>query len=634
VQKISISRFGDPVTGAVIDDTCEGAGGDGYVSTISVLTGEWYVVLVNDFSGLIGNSGVAMDFSMTSPGVLGPLVEAFTISPNPLGACPGQPVQIEISGGASYNWLTTDGLSCTDCPNPMVTVDAETILMVEIATACNLDTLEVPVELLAVDAGDNVEVCLGEPVDLAPSSNVAMINWSWSGGPAGSLSCTDCQNPIATIDTPGTYEFTVAASGPTCMETDVMTITVLDVPVAQYEIAENTAICDGESISLGGVATTDVEYTWTASDGTLASSDANPTVSPSFTTTYYLSATNMLCPVTVMDSVVVEVNFIPSITGLANATICEGDSYNGTNTIEENGVTYSWSPTTGVMPANAANPTFTPTANTTYTLAADNNGCTTEASFDIEVNESTILTISDDVTICPEGIATLTADAGLDGTFTWSVDNLSGTEINVSPDATTTYSVNYVAANGCTDATQMVTVTVTPGVVIDEIVADPTGEIPQGNPVNLTVNTTPMENIEYLWSTEETTMAITVMPTIVPETSYSVVATDEFGCTAESSITLTVLGPEYGIPSAFSPNNDGTDDEFGVVIMGGDIVVQSFQIYNRWGELVHESSGTNHAWDGNISDKPAPSDVYLYQAILILPDGEEKQEMGEMTLLR
>jgi gliding motility-associated-like protein len=110
--------------------------------------------------------------------------------------------------------------------------------------------------------------------------------------------------------------------------------------------------------------------------------------------------------------------------------------------------------------------------------------------------------------------------------------------------------------------------------------------------------------------------------------------TDEYGCTDEDNINLTILKSQYGIPNAFSPNNDELNQNFNVVITGENIDVLSIKIWNRWGQEVYSETNGNKGWDGKQKGKPAPSDVYVYSIVLRLPDGREVRKSGDVTLLR
>ena len=84
------------------------------------------------------------------------------------------------------------------------------------------------------------------------------------------------------------------------------------------------------------------------------------------------------------------------------------------------------------------------------------------------------------------------------------------------------------------------------------------------------------------------------------------------------------------IPTAFSPNNDGINDSF--YVMGGNdkIVIESMQIFDRWGDLVfNNEDGCSTigdiacGWSGLINQQEAAVGVYVYSIVLRLEGGNE-----------
>ena len=59
-----------------------------------------------------------------------------------------------------------------------------------------------------------------------------------------------------------------------------------------------------------------------------------------------------------------------------------------------------------------------------------------------------------------------------------------------------------------------------------------------------------------------------------------------------------------------------------------------FQIYNRWGEKVFESSVAKPRWDGTYMGEPQPAGVYSYFGILTLRSGKTVARKGTLTLIR
>src|SRR5438874_7649950 len=65
-----------------------------------------------------------------------------------------------------------------------------------------------------------------------------------------------------------------------------------------------------------------------------------------------------------------------------------------------------------------------------------------------------------------------------------------------------------------------------------------------------------------------------------------------------SNYAEVVPHPRLFIPNAFTPNNDGINDYFGVNGEG----LQNFHIliYNRWGQVIFESTNPHATWDGTF----------------------------------
>jgi len=84
------------------------------------------------------------------------------------------------------------------------------------------------------------------------------------------------------------------------------------------------------------------------------------------------------------------------------------------------------------------------------------------------------------------------------------------------------------------------------------------------------------------------------------------------------------------IPNAFTPNQDGINDDFGVKGEG----IQNFKmlIYNRWGEVIYSSTNPHEHWDGKYNNEPVENGVYVYE---VFAKGFGKHpKTGSVTLLR
>jgi gliding motility-associated-like protein len=116
---------------------------------------------------------------------------------------------------------------------------------------------------------------------------------------------------------------------------------------------------------------------------------------------------------------------------------------------------------------------------------------------------------------------------------------------------------------------------------------------------------------------------------------YSVTVSNQCGTfTDDINLTFLPYACEIFIPNAFSPNDDGLNDIFKPF---GNVTLQSMQIYNRWGELVYESSDDAFGWDGTYQKELVHEGYYYFIIRYIKPEnGSETPYVssGEVYLMR
>jgi len=118
-----------------------------------------------------------------------------------------------------------------------------------------------------------------------------------------------------------------------------------------------------------------------------------------------------------------------------------------------------------------------------------------------------------------------------------------------------------------------------------------------------------------------------------------VTVTDSFGCIGSDSVQVKNCDSALFVPDAFTPNNDGLNDVFRAVSSGDNITRFSMQIYDRWGALVFESNDIIQGWNGQIKNKLAPADTYVwvitYQPFSISnAHASTTRERGTVVLIR
>ena len=125
---------------------------------------------------------------------------------------------------------------------------------------------------------------------------------------------------------------------------------------------------------------------------------------------------------------------------------------------------------------------------------------------------------------------------------------------------------------------------------------------------------------------------------LVTESGTYSVGIDNGFCSTSGSIDIELIAGlsnlESLVPNVFTPNSDNMNDLFR--INSNSAVQGSMQVYNRWGTLVHEDSGSFTSWDGKINGKDAGAGVYFY-IIQVNPGCSEVPDTeldGTVTLFR
>ncbi|MEM0997724.1 MAG: T9SS type B sorting domain-containing protein [Bacteroidota bacterium] len=90
---------------------------------------------------------------------------------------------------------------------------------------------------------------------------------------------------------------------------------------------------------------------------------------------------------------------------------------------------------------------------------------------------------------------------------------------------------------------------------------------------------------------------------------------------------------ELEMPNVFTPNNDGVNDRMIPVQFSG-VIEESYQIYDRWGKLVHEGRDLEQGWNGNFRSRPCPEGVYYWTLLYTDRNGVQVRDQGNVTLMR
>lgn len=296
----------------------------------------------------------------------------------------------------------------------------------------------------------NTEFCAVTGTE-APSFSSGASAGTFTATPAG-LSI-NASNGTITLDASAadTYTITntIAASGscPQVVATETVTINALPT----VDAGTNQEVCDGDAVTL--TATGADTYSW--DNGVTQGTSFTPSIG---TVTYTVTGENTTTGCQNTDEVDVTVNEIPTVDGGADQEVCEGEEVTLTATTSAG--TFSWD--NGITDGTA----FTPTATTTYTVTADNNGCSSTDEVVVTVNDLPTVDAGADETACVYHDPITLSGTPAGGTF--SGTSVTGNEFDPSVGAGTyTVTYTYTDGNGC-EASDDLTVTVDGCASIDE----------------------------------------------------------------------------------------------------------------------------------------------------------------------
>ena len=296
-----------------------------------------------------------------------------------------------------------------------------------------------------------------------------------------------------------------------------------------------------------------------------------------------------------------------------NVSICVGES----TTISASGATtYSWDNTLGA--GNSFQ--VSPTATTIYNVTGSSNGCDATASLTVTVIPLPIVSAGNDLSICTGDQVTLSGSGA--ATYTWDNGVLDG-QAFVPALGQTIYTVTGMSG-GCS-ATDQVTVNVSQNLIVD---AGPDLQICSGESVVLSATGAN----QYQWDN-----GVIDGEAFVPVdgiSTYIVLGTSG-SCFASDEVILTVgdCGFEFEMPNVFSPDGNLVND-FCVPVKANNVAIQKFTVFNRWGNIVYESSNEAILWDGKNSGLEASEGVYFYVVKYVSLDLVQHEAQGFIHLIR
>ena len=339
----------------------------------------------------------------------------------------------------------------------------------------------------------------------------------------------------------------------------------------------------------------------------------------------------------VKDPAVNDVKLTISVSG--SSSICEGSSVELTSSESSSYQWYKY----GVAIAGANSKTFTASTEGVYTVSKLNpNGCQVSQSDGVEikvvVKPVAPLVSANKLLFCDGDSVELKATSN--SKLQWFRDgaNINQTGSNYVAKQSGTYAAIAVNDAGCRSPfsesiiLKMVDLPVTPILSINGTVQfckDEFRVLKVNVPSNMTVRW--FKNGALINNYDRDTLRVNAAA------DFTVKFENTNGCLSlvSNKITTQIVCNSTGIyiPDIFTPNGDGINDLVKPVCVGIK-TFKYFKVYNRWGNILFETTDASKGWDGKFRGQVQPADSYIWLVEGVDTNGKEIRKTGTLNLIK
>lgn len=552
---------------------------------------------------------------------------------NDTAICQGNSITLNatVTNATSYSWntlATTPTISTTLAGIYWCDVNKEGCVFRD-----SLTLTMAPSPL--VNLGADISMCGTTPIVL--DATYPNCTYLWQNGSI---------DPTLTTTTSGLYWVQVTSNNG-CAKRDSINIAFNSMPV--FSLGADTAICSGDILILNATVPTAVSYLWNTGAVT-------PTINAFLPGIYWCEVNNGCV---YRDTLVITAVLPKPVINLGNDTTACGNGPIILNAINTN-ASYLWQ-------NNSTNPTISATTTGIYWVqVTSNNGCTKRDSINIIFDPIPVFNLGPDTDICQNDLLTLNATVNNANSYQWNTGAITAAidvsqpgiywcqvtkqncvfrdslvvlsikplpVVNLGNDQTlceglttsldATYSnSSYLWQDGTTNPVLIVTQQGTYIVEVnyngckksDTVIVNynlkPRFTLGQdqaicpGNTIQLNPQLNSLWQLRWQDGTTNPTYTVTQPGT------YSLSAANNCGTTQDDIVVSKGICKVY-VPTAFTPNNDGLNDIFRV---SGTEVITDFdlKIFNRWGEIIFETTDKMKGWDGKLKGKMLTTGTFVY----------------------
>jgi len=304
---------------------------------------------------------------------------------------------------------------------------------------------------------------------------------------------------------------------------------------------------------------------------------------------------------------------LTSAASVVNNIVCNGGKGDVDVTVTGGSAsyTYSWSNGASSVTSGTQSTISNQQSGTYYVTITDANGCTSQSSIALTQPAPILVTAVGHSSSCggTGGIANAVAGGGSASYFyTWSTGASAQTITGLAPGD---YTVSVTDSKGCTSSSVATVISnglpVASAATADSIITEGSTTLILGS-----------GGSTYTW-TPATTLNCSNCenPVASPSvtTTYKLYVSNSDGCIDSTYITIYVKKAcsdesDVYIANVFSPNGDGKNDVLN--IEGSGLTNIYWAIYDRWGNLIFDTSDPTQGWDGTKSGRAMETATYVY----------------------
>jgi gliding motility-associated-like protein len=602
-------------------------------------------------------------------------------SPNPASACVGVPVNFDATDFTShgsnltFKWNYNDGSpvaigvpvthTFTSSASPSTSYTVKLVYTENISGCKDSTTKIVTVQAYPV-AGftasnnsifkqDDDTVCFDNPIvnfndtsAIGLTSALPLTTTQWDFG-TGSFSAGDLTSAAYNFPK-GTHRVIMNSfTSFGCADRDTMTLHVVG-PEGNFTSPSN--ICKGDAITLKltEADTADVgSYSWDFGDGTPFLVNTDPAThtygyipgSGTFRVLLNLSGLNGVCPTSKERTIAVhDVRADFSVNGDLDSAVCLGQSDTLVNLSSSLANSFVWdfgdgTPTFSTSSKSTIYHTYADTGSYNIELSASNTtyGCPDDTTQTVSVNALPVVVATGD-TICKGNRVSLLSTNDPFYIYAWTpngeLNNATVYNPNLEGSLSQTFTVTVTDSNTCANSATAFLYVVQP---LTDIYFDTS--IVVGDYINLPI-TKQNDMVKFTWTPETGLSCIDcAYPQIQPMEDIVYTALMKDTCTEATGTFIIHVRPEMFIqlPTTFTPNGDGANDIIYVKGWGIKDLI-SFEIYNRWGELIFTTSELSEGWNGYYKGILQNNDTYVWKVKALTWRDTTLAKEGHFNLMR